>query len=146
MKKQIIGNLLFILWVVASLLQPDSEYCRADFGISAIIAALIAAAATTAAGVAQNKANKAAGEKAEGLAMISRGDTLKQQKIVNKQNDQQLQLAQNKFGYEKAMNREVSNKTSLSNFGNSLKAMTKSGMDMQAFMNSLYGNSLTGMR
>jgi uncharacterized lipoprotein YmbA len=111
-----------------------------------IIAALIAAAATTTAGVMQNKANKEAGEKAEGLAMISRGDTLKQQKIVNKQNDQQLQLAQNKFGYEKAMNREVSNKTSLSNLGNSLKAMTKSGMDMQSFMNSLYGNSLTGMR
>lgn len=136
---------MFVLWVVSALVQPESEYCRADFGISAIIAALIAAAASTAAGVASNKAKKKAGVEAKGLAMMSRDDTLDQQGIVNKQNKRQLKLAENKFGYEKSMNRELTNKTSLSNLGTSLKAMSKSNMNMQAFMNSLYGNRLTGI-
>jgi hypothetical protein len=109
-------------------------------GTATIIAALIAAAATAYSGIKSNQATKNAGKQSLQLAGIAREDTLKQQKTANRQNESVLALNRNKFNYEKRLNREVQNKTQIANLGTSLSMLSKSGMDMQSFISSLYGN------
>jgi hypothetical protein len=139
--ENLVFNILFFCVTIAAIFEHRSEGVMcADFGISAIVAALIAAAATTASGIASNRASKNAGEQSLQLAGIAREDTLKQQKTSNRQNESVLALNRNKFNYEKRLNREVQNKTQIANLGTSLSMLSKSGMDMQSFISSLYGN------
>lgn len=107
-----------------------------------IIAALIAAASTTISGIAQNRATKKAEEKSLGLATIARGDELKQTAIETGMKKRQLRLQENQFGYEKMLARELENKKQISNLGSSLTILSKSGMDMQSFINGLYGRNI----
>jgi hypothetical protein len=140
--KDIFLNILFLSAVALVIFdKPPEGVLYADFGISAIIAAIIAATATTAAGVASNRAQKKAGEQSLELAGIARSDTLKEQAIQTGLKKRQLKLNENQFSYEKMMNREVANKSSIANLGTSLSMLSKNGVDMQQFISSLYGKS-----
>lgn len=107
-----------------------------------IIASLVSASTTVGTGILNNQATKAAEKKSYGMAMLAREDEQKQQAVENKQQKQSLALAQNKFGYEKKMERETANKQAVANLGTSLQNLSKSGMDMRSFINSLYGKAM----
>lgn len=105
---------------------------------SLILPALLAAGATIWAGVSQKKAVEDAGEKQLGLANIARADTLEQQKEVNEQSRKALSLRKKQFDYQKLVGREAMNKSHIKMLGDSLSYLSKSGMNMTNFMNSLY--------
>lgn len=105
-----------------------------------IISSLISSSTTVGSGLLQNKAIGDAKKESKELALLARADTKEQNAIQNKFTKQGLQLEEKKFGYEKNRDREVMNKNSLATLGTSLENLTKSGMDMQGFISSLYGN------
>ena len=113
--------------------------------IGTIMSALISAAATTTAGVMSVSATKKAGERQLELSGIASDKEERKERVRVGLKKRELGLAESKFGYEKMMTREMANKNAIANLGSSLKSLSKSGMEMQGFINSLYGNTLKGM-
>ena len=141
-------NLLFNLMCVVGFFvkSKGGDYSLAIFGIDdALAAIIITAITTTAAGVASNRAKKRSEEKSLELAGIAREDTLKQQATQTGLQKRQLALQESKSNYEKMVGREVANKTTIANLGASLNHLTKSGVDMNSFINMLYGNTVKRM-